>query len=244
MSAETAEVTFTRNGALRGVSRGAGFAFGVLVYGIAFGVVADQLNLSTMQAVLFSALVFSGSAQLAAIGVMSAGLSGIATLAWTVLVLILVINARYVLFSATMRPWLSQISPWKAYATLFFLGDGSWMLSQRAYEQGERDAGYVFGASVVSCFTWLIGTFIGSVAGGLAPDPRVLGFDFLLAAFSIAMMLSMLRGRTDFVVLLVAMGVAALLFWLGQPALAPVIAGFAGGAVAYFRFSGDAHGLD
>lgn len=242
MPADSAQVTFTRAGVRRGLARGNGFALGVLVFGIAFGLVANQAGLSTVQAMLFSLLVFSASAQLAALGVMSAGISGLAATAWTVLVLILVINARYVLFSATMRPWLSQVSPFQAYTTLFFLGDGSWMIAMRAYGEGERDAGFVFGASIISGVTWVAGTGIGSVAGSFAPNPRDLGLDFMLVAFSAAMMTLMFRGRRDLGVVAIAAGVAVLLERAGQSAWAPVGAGLAGGAVAFLRVRGDENG--
>jgi predicted branched-subunit amino acid permease len=234
------EVTFSRAGFARGFRRGHVLAIGVFVYGIAFGIVADQVGLSTLQALLFSAVVYSGSAQLAALGVMSAGVSSLASTAWAILALILVINARYVLFGAALRPWLGSVSPWQSYPSLYLIGDGNWLLSMRAYDAGERDAGFVLGMGINNMVFWLSGTVLGHLGGNLAPNPRLLGLDFLLVAFAGAMMIGMFRSRADLAIVLTAAVVAALTVWLGMPSWAPVAAGLAGGAVAYLRMREEA----
>jgi 4-azaleucine resistance transporter AzlC len=229
------DIPFTRTGFRRGFVRGNVLAIGVLVYGIAFGIVADQVGLSTLQALLFSAVVYSGSAQLAALGVLSAGVSSLASTAWAILALILVINARYVLFGAALRPWLGPARPWHTYPSLYLLGDGNWMLSMRAYEAGERDAGFVLGIGINNMLFWLLGTFLGHVGGSLAPNPRLMGLDFLLVAFAAAMMIGMFRNRSDLAIVVVAAIVAGGMVALDLPGWAPVAAGLAGGAAAYTR---------
>ncbi len=112
---------------------------------------------------------------MATLSILAAGTSLTATILWSVVALILVMNARYVLFGATLRPWLGQVSPLKAYSTLYILGDGNWLMSLNAYENGERDAGFVLGSAASPCLAWLAGTAAGSVMGGYAPNPRVLG---------------------------------------------------------------------
>ncbi|MGL5446864.1 MAG: AzlC family ABC transporter permease [Rhabdaerophilum sp.] len=230
-------VTFTRAGITRGLHRGHAFALGVFIYGLAFGLVADQAQFSTLQAMLISAIVYSGSAQMAALGVLAASTSPVASLAWTVLALILVINARYLLFGATLRPWLGQVTPVQAYSSLCILGDGNWLMSLKAYDDGERDAGFVFGSGLSSYVAWLTGTLLGSLMGGSAPNPKVLGLDFMLVAFSAAMMVGMFRQRSDFGVVAVAVLAALAVTLAGSVAWAPVVAGVAGGVFAWMRFS-------
>lgn len=230
-------VTFTRAGINRGLQRGHALAVGTFIYGVAFGLVADQAQFSTLQAMLISAIVYSGSAQMAALGVLSAGASPIASLAWTVLALILVMNARYVLFGATLRPWMGQVSPVQAYSSLYILGDGNWLMSLKAYDEGERDAGFILGSGLGSYVAWLTGTLIGSVGGGLAPNPKVLGFDFMLVAFSAAMMMGMFRGRADIAVLCAAVATALAFATFGSPTWAPVVAGLVGALIAWLRFA-------
>lgn len=233
----TETVSFTRAGFGRGFRRGNVFVPGVLAYGIAFGLVADQAGLSPLQAFLISLFVYSGSAQMAALSILAVGTSLTASILWSIVALILVINARYLLFGATLRPWLGQVPPLKAYSTLFILGDGNWLMSLNAYEAGERDAGFVLGSALGSAIAWLVGTAIGSVMGGTAPNPKVLGLDFMLVAFSAAMMVGMFRQRSDAGVVIVAVVAASAVAALGAPAWAPVVAGLAGGFFAWSRFS-------
>lgn len=233
----TEAVSFTRAGIGRGFRRGSAFAPGVLAYGLAFGLVADQAGLSPLQAFLISVFVYSGSAQMAALSILAAGTSLSASLVWSIVALILVMNARYVLFGATLRPWLGQVGPVQAYSTLYILGDGNWLMSLNAYEAGERDAGFVLGSALGPCLAWLAGTALGSVMGGIAPNPKVLGLDFMLVAFSAAMMVGMFRQRSDFGVVAVAVVAALAVTLAGSSAWAPVVAGIAGGVFAWMRFS-------
>ena len=106
-----ARAPFGMAGFRRGLRVGLAMALPILVYGLAFGIVAAQADMGAGMAMAFSASVFSGSAQLAAVSVMQAGN---ATL-WAVAATVLVMNARYLLFGATIQPWLSQ-------AGLAFLG--------------------------------------------------------------------------------------------------------------------------
>lgn len=230
-------ISFTRAGFGRGFRRGNAFVPGVMAYGLAFGLVADQAGLSPLQAFLFSVFVYSGSAQMAALSILTAGTSLTASVLWSIVALILVMNARYVLFGATLRPWLGQVSPFKAYSTLYILGDGNWLMSLNAYEAGERDAGFVLGSAMGPALAWLAGTALGSVLGGSAPNPKVLGLDFMLVAFSAAMMVGMFRQKSDFGVVLVAVMAALAVALAGAPAWAPVVAGLAGGLFAWMRFS-------
>lgn len=228
-------VSFTMKGLMRGLVRTQGLSVGIFVYGLAFGLIAEQAKLSTMQAVLMSTVVYSGTAQLAAVGVLAAGAATLLATAWALIATIFIINARYILFSATMRPWLEQVSPLKAYGTLYFLGDGSWLLAMKAYEDGERDAGFVFGSGIGSFAPWLIGTWIGSIAGGFAPEPRKLGLDFFLVAFAASMMVGMVKQRSDLVMVAVAAVVAPVAAHFGGFGSAVVLAGLAGGLVAFLR---------
>lgn len=235
MSDSSPPVTFTPGGILRGLKRTIGISIGVFFYGVGFGMIAVQAKLSAWQAMAMSVGVFSGSAQLAAIGVLGAGAASLAALCWALVATILVINARYVLFGAAMRPWLVALSPAKAYGTLFFLGDGSWMIAMSAYENGERDAGFVFGASISGAIGWVSGTWLGVIAGNIVPDPRRLGLDFFFAAFATAMMVGLTRRRGDLLVIAAAAAIGVAGATMGYYGAAIVIAGLAGGIVAYIR---------
>src|SRR3546814_12134304 len=54
---------------------------------------------------------------------------------------VLMMNARYILYGAALRPWLGGLAAHKVYPTLYFLGDGNWALSMKEHAEGKTDAG-------------------------------------------------------------------------------------------------------
>ena len=131
----------------------------IFIYGLAFGLVAAQAGLSWGWALAMSISVFSGSAQLAAMSLIQAGEATLLTLFATVLVM----NARYLLFGATIQPWLSQAGPLRGYGSLLMLGDANWIATMRAAEKGEQDRAYLAGTGRAA--DWRLA---GGHAGGRA----------------------------------------------------------------------------
>jgi 4-azaleucine resistance transporter AzlC len=220
---------FTAAGFRRGFIGGQPLAPGAFVYGMVFGVLASEKGLAWIEALLMSVLVYSGSAQLAALQNWSAS-PVIAPLVLTVLL----INARYVLYGASVQPWLSGATRPQAFGTLFFLGDGNWALSMREYHAGDPDAGYLFGSGVATAIPWVLGTIAGHLVGRGVPHPTALGLDFMLVAFAAAIGVSVFRGRADLWPAAAAIAVAVLLaLWL--PGWTIVGAGLAAGIVGGAR---------
>ncbi len=226
---------FTRAGFELAFRRALPMSLGIFIYGMAFGITAVHAKFSVAQATAMSVLMFSGSAQLAAVGVLTAGWSSLIAVASTLFLTILVMNARYFLFSATLYPLMAGISPLRAYGSLFFLGDGSWLMTMKAHEDGCEDASFLLGASIGPYLAWVMGTLAGSFVSNLATDPKKLGLDFFLVAFAAAIFGGMFRGKSDLPTLLIAVPVAL----LAQPLLgfggALVSAGIAGGLAAFAR---------
>ena len=70
-------------------------------YGVAFGVLAGQAGLSIAEATLMSAVVLARASQLIAVELWDATLSVL-----PIVVTSLIVDLRYVLKSASLRPWL------------------------------------------------------------------------------------------------------------------------------------------
>jgi predicted branched-subunit amino acid permease len=217
--------SFTMDGMTRGGRAAMILTASSAVYGVAFGLVANQAGLALIEASLMSFFVFSGSAQLTAVALISAGGASFVSVAAAIAVM----NARYLIFGATLRPWLSNLTALKAYGTLFFLVDGSWLIAMKARAGGERDAGYVFGASVTMLMGWLAGTMAGCLLGSAVVAPQALGIDFMLPAFAAAMMVTMTRRIVDIGPIAVGAGAALLVAQFASFGWAIVVAGLAGG---------------
>lgn len=192
MAAGTGRAPFTLAGCRHGFVRAQGLAPGVLLYGLVFGILASEARLSALEAVLTSVFVYSGSAQMAALQIWREG-AGLLPLSAA----ILLVNARYLLYGAALRPWLGGVSPAASYATLFFLGDGNWALAMAERARGQDDAGFVLGSGVAMFIPWIGGTLAGRLAGGLIGDPATYGMDFMLVAFSAALLMGLWRSKAD-----------------------------------------------
>lgn len=183
---------FSAAGVRRGFVGGQPLAPGTFVYAMVFGVLASERGLAWIEALLMSVLVYSGSAQLAALQGWTA-----APLIAPLVVTVLLINARYILYSAAVQPWLAGATRGQALGTLFFLGDGNWALSMREYHAGYRDAGFLLGSGLATALPWFVGTLAGHLLGGSVPHPQSLGLDFMLVAFAAAIGVSVFRGKSD-----------------------------------------------
>ncbi len=75
-------------------------------------------GLTITEAFGMSALVLAGSAQYVSLTLWSYPLNAAAIIFAT-----LAINLRYILMGASLRPWISGISPARTYGLLFFLVD-------------------------------------------------------------------------------------------------------------------------
>jgi predicted branched-subunit amino acid permease len=227
---------FTLAGVRRGVVASLPLATSVLVYGVIFGLLAKTAAMTIAEAMLMSALVYSGSAQMVAVNAMEGGGLPMGTAMFAMVVAILLLNARYLLYGAALRPWLGTAPPLQAYGTLAVLGDGNWILSMKAEREGERDAGFVFGSGAAMFVPWLGGTLIGMKAGAFATDPRQLGLDFMLISFSAALCVGLLRGRGDLAVLAAAIVGATVADRILGAGYAVIAAAAAGGLTAWLRF--------
>lgn len=219
------EAKLTLPGFLEGMRISTPFGASSLVYGIAFGLLAAQTGFSVLEAATMSTLVFSGTAQIAVLQSWTHALSLLA-IASTVLL----VNVRYVLMGAAIRPWLAPLGGLKASAALLTIVDGSYALAVREYHKGNGDAGILMGAGILSWLCWIAGTIAGFYTGTAIPNPRSVGLDFVIVAFcasTVAMMVDHIR---DYVPAVVALAVV-IIFELIMPGPWGVVA--AGLAAAF-----------
>lgn len=192
-------VTLTRAGVLAGTRMALPFMVSSIIYGIAFGLMAQAVGLSNLEATLMSALVFSGTAQVAVLQAWAMTTSLAAPF-----LIVLVANVRYILMGAALRPWLGTLKARQVAAPLFFLVDGGFALAMRSRAAGNPDAGVLLGACVCSFCGWVVGTALGGFTGQLITNPRSIGLDFVVISFCAAAATMIARGVKDFVPPLVA----------------------------------------
>ena len=229
------DVTGTTEITLAGIGRGArmaaAFGAGSVMYGLAFGVLAGQTGLSAAEAVIMSVLVFSGTAQVAVLQNWSAAPQMVA-----LFVTVLVVNSRYLLMGAALRPWLGRLGAVRASLSLLPLVDGAFALAMREHERGERDAGLLVGAALLSYVAWVAATGLGFMVGWLTPDPRMIGLDFVVVAFCASSTVMMAERVRDWWPAGVAVAVIALVDRLAPGPWVVVAAGLVAAVVGALRY--------
>lgn len=200
---DDAPATFTLAGVRFGLLTMLPLTPGNLAYGLVFGVLAGNVGLSPLEAVVMSGLVYSGAGQVAAMDLWT-----IPPPLLTIWLTTALVSLRYLVLGAALQPWLSQIRPLQAYGTLALLADQTWALGLMEYRAGRRDAGFLLGGGIALIITWITGTAGGFLLGNLAPDPAAWSLDFAPTAIFVALIAGIWRGKHDAIPWLVAALVA------------------------------------
>jgi 4-azaleucine resistance transporter AzlC len=156
---------------------------GYLPIGFAYGILARQSGLSTANTLIMSLLVYAGSAQLIAVGLLGAGVSPI-----SVIITTLIVNLRHLLMSAALAPYLKH---WrKALIPLFSfeLTDETFGLHSVSFPEHGAPPGQTLLINVIAQSAWVAGTLRGVFAGNLITDVRPFGLDYALAGMFAALL--------------------------------------------------------
>ncbi|HEY0439293.1 MAG TPA: AzlC family ABC transporter permease [Xanthobacteraceae bacterium] len=228
MSADPERPRWTRAGIVEGVRLSLPVVPGTIVMAAAIGALAAQKGLTLTETTLMSALVFAGASQLVALEVWTPAFTLSALL--TVALVTGIVNLRYILMTASLRPWLAQMPAWQVYPALMLTVDAGWIIAMRYRAEGGRDAGVFLGTGLIMWVVWWAGTIPGHLLGGLIHDPRPYGLDLALPAFFAAMLVPLWRGPRWAISWVVAGGVALAVSWL-VPGWWFIIAGALAGSV-------------
>jgi len=139
-----------------------------------------------------NAIVFAGSAQLVAIEVWKNPLTLGAVLSLATITAI--VNARFILMGASLRPWLGQLPTWQAYLALLQNVDANWIVASRYRGEGGGDVSIYLGSGLALWVIWVTSVIPGYLLGAFIKDPARFGFDMMLPIFFSAMLVQMWRG--------------------------------------------------
>lgn len=171
----------------------------VLPWGLLAGSFAIDAGLTLLEGQALSAILFAGSAQLVAIGMMKTGV-GLMTLLMTTFF----ITSRHFLYSVSMRKKISPL-PLRWRLTLgFLLTDELFAICGQQRDQ-QFHPWYALGAGLSFYLCWNLATLVGIIAGQYLPALNELGLEFAVAATFIAIVIPTVKNRAVLVSILVAL---------------------------------------
>ena len=194
---------------LAGIKAEIPIVFGVLPFGLIYGVLAVAAGLPPILAVASSAIVFAGSAQ-----IIGAQLIGASTPGLVIWLTTFIVNLRHALYSTALAPHTKHLArPWK-WLLAYLLTDEAYVVTALYYQNKGIPETYKHyfwtGAGITLWLSWQLSTVAGVFFGTQVPSSWSL--DFTLALTFIGMVVPICRERPNLAAALTAGIIAVLTF--------------------------------
>jgi len=180
----------------------------VFSWGLVTGVAMSKSVLTVPEAIGMSLLVYAGSAQLAVLPLFAAGLP-----LWTIWLTAIIVNLRFVIFSAALQPHFSHLSLRHRTVLGFFNGDLHFVYFMQRYPtpapRPGKEGNY-WGMALANCGMWQFSSILGIVLAQLFPDAWNLGLAGTLAL--IPVMVATINTRSMLMAVIIASVLALLCF--------------------------------
>ena len=183
--------------------------FGVIPFGLVFGVIGIESGLSSVQTVLLSSILFGGASQIVFAQLWAGGVPA--------LILgssVCVINIRHVLYSASVASYLQHLSLGWRLLLGYLLTDEAYAVSIRRFTNGHSGKFqhfHLLGSGSLLWTSWQTSTIAGVVVGETIPESWSL--TFVIPLTFIAIIAPIMRTRAE-IAAAVSAGSLAI---IGQP---------------------------
>lgn len=180
---------------------------GAAPFGIIFGALAVTNGLSLPLTLALSSVVFAGSAQFIAVGLIAQGV-GVPLIILTTAV----VNLRHALYSASLGPFMRGLSHRWLLPLGFWLTDETFaVVFRRWYERQPHTEWYHLGSALAMYTNWQFVTVLGIVAGTSLEGITEWGLDFAMVVTFIGIVVPLIVTRPMLACAVVAaiVGVAA-----------------------------------
>jgi branched chain amino acid efflux pump len=207
-------------------------AVGIVVsaagFGFVYGLAANRAGFSPVEAMAMSTFAFAGAAQFAVVGYVAGGL------AWPgVLLLTALLNARHLLYSAALAPWIRDRPFVERAVAAHLLTDESFALAMAHFRRlGRADVwGYWFAAIGTTLIPWNVATLGGVLVGGSILEPKQFGIDVIFPAAMVGLAIGLISGRREVVAAVSGAAVGVVVALVAGPAIGIIAGGLVGPAV-------------
>jgi 4-azaleucine resistance transporter AzlC len=217
----------TRTAFSSGISAMAPLLLGIVPFGLIFGVAAVESGVGAGAGIGLSVFVFAGAAQLATVE-----LVGSDTAPAVIVATALIINARHLMYSASLAPQFTGLGRLGRIGVAYLLTDQGYAVSITEYRKHpmstRQRVAFYLGAAVALWVTWQACTIIGIVLGAGVPEEWSL--DFAVPLVFLALLVPAITDRSSAAAAAAAGIIAALA--AGLPLNLGIMAGATAGIVA------------
>ncbi len=201
---------------------------GLVPWAIVTGVAMRSIGLSPLEAMGMNVIVFAGTAQLGTLPLIATGAP-----IWLIVLTALVLNLRFVIFSAAMAPVFDGQPLQRRLLSSYLLVDGVFaILSERLLKHPDKH--WRWGCFIVPsvwCWAlWQAFALVGVLGAGVMPSDWSLEF---MATIALMVMLIPMTATRPMLVAAIAGGLGAVLL-RGMPLKLGLIAGIVIGILAGF----------
>ena len=158
---------------------------GAAPFGLIYGTLAVASGLSAAAAMAMSLIVFAGSAQFVAVGLVAVGTPVLIIVATT-----FIVNLRHMLYSTTLLPHLKHLPQRWLIPLAFLLTDESFAVTVHRVQKQDSSPykhWYQLGSSVAMYVNWQVWCLLGLLLGDRIPDAASWGLDVAMPIAFIGM---------------------------------------------------------
>lgn len=147
---------------------------GVVPFGLITGVMAIEMGMSPGMTMGMTLLFYSGSAQMVALQLLHNGVLPVA-----IVVTALIINLRFIMYSASLAPYLHHLPRRWTWPVSYVLSDQSYALCSLKFSSGELGQfahHFYAGTAVAMWLAWQLSVLAGVYLGASIPETWSLSF--------------------------------------------------------------------
>ncbi len=172
-----------------------GVALGIAAWGLVTGVAMAKSGIGVPLSILMTLVVYAGSAQLAALPLITAGAP-----MWVIMATAFCVNLRFIIFSAQWRPYIAHLPLRQRLWMMYFSADLNYILFMRRFPEptaSPEQVPYYWGGVVTVWLAWQLPSLVGIVFADVVPTSWGIGFAGTLALLGFTY--SMLADRSTWI---------------------------------------------
>jgi 4-azaleucine resistance transporter AzlC len=180
---------------------------GYLPVGFAYGVLAVNAGISTLNTILMSIIVYAGSSQLMATSFFAMGINP-----FSIIITTFIVNLRHMLMSASLSTHMKEWNKIEVAGFCFELTDETFAVHSLRFAGGDNSALLAIGINNICQAAWVIGSLLGALAGNLISDVKPFALDYALPAMFIALLILQIKSKLHIWVAVTG-GLLSLFIW-------------------------------